>query len=244
MTQAVAAFGRRHLPRGWKHLALQFVIWFGFLLAYQAARGLADRGGPAAQARAIANGVRVIHFENSLNALYELTFQRIADGHSLVHGAVYFTYWFSEFGVVGLGLLWIYFRHHEAFTRVRNTLLLANVLGLVGYVWMPTAPPRFFSDFGFENTQFAGTVAFFANPYAAMPSLHVADAIIIGGALALVSRPLWARFVWALWPGWVAFAVMATANHYWLDCVAGAGVALLAATAVHAVQTRRIANVL
>ena len=40
MTQAVAAFGRRYLPRGWKHLALQFAIWFGFLIAYQAARGI------------------------------------------------------------------------------------------------------------------------------------------------------------------------------------------------------------
>jgi len=60
MTQAVAAFGRRYLPRGWKHLALQFVIWFGFLLAYQAARGLAAHG-PAAQARAFTNGFRVIH---------------------------------------------------------------------------------------------------------------------------------------------------------------------------------------
>jgi membrane-associated phospholipid phosphatase len=243
MTQAVAAFGRRYLPRGWKHLALQFVIWFGFLLAYQAARGLAAHG-PAAQARAFTNGFRVIHFETSLNALYELTFQRFADAYSLVHSAVYFTYWFSEFGVVGIGLLWIYFRHHGAFTRTRNTLLLANVVGLIGYVWMPTAPPRFFTGFGFEDTQFAGTVAFFANPYAAMPSLHVADALIIGGALALVCRHVVVRFIWALWPAWVAFSVMATANHYWLDCVAGAAVGLLAAGIVQLARTRHIANAL
>jgi hypothetical protein len=37
---------------------------------------------------------------------------------------------------------------------------------------------------------------------------------------------------------------MATANHYWLDCVAGAGVALLAAGLVQLVRTRRIANML
>src|SRR4051812_43802350 len=217
MTQAVADFGRRYLPRGWKHLALQFVIWFGFLLAYQAARGVAD-SGPSAERRAFVDGLRVIKFEQSWNALYELTFQRIANAHNFIHASVYFTYWFSEFGVVGIGLLYIYFRHQTSFTRARNTLLLANIIGLVGYVWMPTAPPRFFHSFGFEDTQFAGTVAFFANPYAAMPSLHVADALIIGGALALLCKHWFTRILWALWPAWVAFSVMATANHYWLDC--------------------------
>jgi membrane-associated phospholipid phosphatase len=246
MTQAVAAFGRRHLPRGWKHLAFQFVIWFGFLLAYQAARGYADHG-PMARINAFGNGLKVIHLESSWNALYELTFQRLVDAHSLLHTAVYFTYWFSEFGVVGIGLLWIYFRHHDAFARVRNTLLLANVIGLVGYVWMPTAPPRMFSTFGFADTQFAGTVELFANPYAAMPSLHAADAIIIGVALALACRRRVVRGLWLLWPAWVAFSVMATANHFWLDCVAGAGVALLAGAVIYAptlARSRRIANAL
>jgi membrane-associated phospholipid phosphatase len=241
MTEAVAQFGRRYLPRGWGHLAMQFAIWFGFLVAYQAARGLADRGGPA---HAYANGLRVINFESSMNALYELTFQRIADAFSVLHSAVYFTYWFSEFGVVGLGLLFIYFFHHTSFGRARNTLLLANVIGLVGYVCMPTAPPRYFGLFGFVDTQFASTVSFFTNPYAAMPSLHVADALIIGGSLALVCKHWPVRILWALWPAWVAFSVMATANHYWLDCVAGAAVGLLAAGLVQIAHTRRIANTL
>jgi hypothetical protein len=228
------------------HLAFQFVIWFGFLLAYQVARGYADHG-PMARIHAFGNGLKVINIEQNWNALYELTFQRLADGHALLHTAVHFTYWFSEFGVVGIGLLWIYFRHHDSFARVRNTLLLANVLGLVGYVLMPTAPPRMFSAFGFADTQFAGTVEFFANPYAAMPSLHAADAIIIGVALALTCRNRIARVGWLLWPAWVAFSVMATANHFWLDCVAGAGVAVLAGGMIHAVslvRDRRIANAL
>jgi membrane-associated phospholipid phosphatase len=247
MTQAVAAFGRRHLPRGWRHLALQFAIWFGFLIAYQAARGFADRG-PTSETRAFVDGLRVIQFEQSWNSLYELTFQRLANTHHLLHAGVYFTYWASEFGVVGLGLLWIYFRRHDAFTRVRNTLLLANVLGLVGYVWMPTAPPRYFTGFGFVDNQFAGTVAFFANPYAAMPSLHAADAVIIGVALAVACRRWVFRAVWLLWPAWVTFSVMATANHFWLDCVAGFAVAALAAAAIYSApllnRRRRIANAL
>ena len=67
------------------------------------------------------------------------------------------------------------------------------------------------------------------------------NALIIGAALALLCRRWPVRVLWALWPGWVVFSVMATANHFWLDCVAGFGVALLAAATVNA---RRIANAL
>jgi len=36
------------------------------------------------------------------------------------------------------------------------------------------------------------------------------------------------KLLWLLWPGWVWFCVMATANHYWLDVVGGIVVALMA----------------
>ena len=54
-----------------------------------------------------------------------------------------------------------------------------------------------------------------------MPSLHAADALIVG--LVLFSRLPHAlrEVLWLLWPGWVWFSVMATGNHFWLDVVAG-----------------------
>src|SRR5439155_18206559 len=104
-----------------------------------------------------------------------------------------------------------------------------NLIGLVGYVLLPTMPPRMYANFGFVDTlaQFGGLnhgsgfVELAANPYAAMPSLHSADAFIVGASLALVCRRWWSRTLWLLWPAWVWFAVMATGNHFWLDCVAG-----------------------
>jgi len=53
---AIAAAGRRYLPRGWGDLLRQLGIWFGFLLAYQVARGFADRS----PAKAFDDGLRVI----------------------------------------------------------------------------------------------------------------------------------------------------------------------------------------
>jgi hypothetical protein len=233
MTAAVAA-GRRFLPRGYIDLLRQAAIWFGFLFAYQFARGLADRD----PAKAFANGWRVLDFEQRVtHHVFELTLQQVADSSGLVKSLVAWTYWNSEFTVVGLALLWVYLRRNHAFTRFRNSILLANVLGLIGYVLLPTAPPRMFPSLGFLDTldsfgglnHGSGIVSLAANPYAAMPSLHAADALIVGLALAsVVSKRYW-KVLWLLWPVWVWFTVMATGNHFWLDVVAGimlAGVSL------------------
>jgi len=238
MTAAVAAVGKRYLPRGWGDFGLQLAIWFGFLGIYQVARGMAGHN----DTRAIANGLRVIGWERThAHHLFELTFQNLAASSHALELAVSWTYWNSEFTVIGIALLWVYLRRHEAFAQFRNTILLANVIGLIGYVAMPTAPPRMFPTFGFADTlgdigglnHGSGLIELASNPYAAMPSLHAADALIVGITLAVVCRNRFAKIAWAIWPLWVWFSVMATANHFWLDVVAGVGVALVALAVVH-----------
>lgn len=238
----LTSVGNRVLPRGWGDFARQILIWFGFLLVYQAARGIADRD----PARAFENGLKVITLEQHVHGLVELSFQRFVDSSSFLMSIASWTYWNSEFTIVGLALLFVYLRRTEAFIRFRNTILLANVIGLVGYVILPTAPPRMFPDFGFDDTlsQFAslnhgsGLINFLANPYAAMPSLHAADALIVGVVLVSVCRNWFAKAIWALWPGWVWFSVMATGNHFWLDVLAGIFVALVAIAIVYGRELR------
>jgi membrane-associated phospholipid phosphatase len=241
----VVAAGRRHLPRGWSDLGRQLAIWFGFAVLYQLARGVADRKPPSV---AFAHGRAVVDLETRLtHRLYELTLQNFVDQRHILGTAVSWTYWNSEFTVVGLALLWVYLRRHEYFIRFRNTILLANVIGLIGYVLLPTAPPRMFPDLGFDDTlsQFAslnhgsGLINFVANPYAAMPSLHAADALIVGIVLCVICRNVFAKVVWALWPAWVWFSVMATGNHFWLDVLAGVFVALVALAVVYRRELRQ-----
>jgi membrane-associated phospholipid phosphatase len=228
----VAAVSRR-LPRGWGDLGLQVVIWFGFLAAYQLARGVADRD----PARAFENGLKVIDIERGSNALFELSLQGVVHSSDVLLTLTSWTYWLSQFTVLGISLLWVYLRRNEVFPRFRNLVMLANVIGLVGYVLMPTAPPRMFPDMGFVDSlaQFSSlnhgsaVVEIASNPYAAMPSLHAADALIVGVTLALIVRHWWAKLLWLSWPVWVWFAVMATGNHFWLDIAAGVLVALAAA---------------
>src|SRR3954463_11502040 len=236
MTAAIAA-GRRFLPRGYADFARQVLIWFGFLLAYQVARGLADRD----PATAFENGWRVIDIEQRLTGLGELTLQGWTQSSHFLAELVSWTYWNSEFTVIGLALLWVYLRRNEAFTRFRNTILLANGLGLIGYVLLPTAPPRFFTSIGFEDTlgqlgglnHGSGLVELASNPYAAMPSLHAADALIVGIVLASVARRWPVKVLWLLWPVWVWFAVMATGNHFWLDVFAGVVLGTIALAIVY-----------
>jgi membrane-associated phospholipid phosphatase len=235
--------GRRVLPRGWADFGRQLAIWFCFLGAYQVARGLADRNPP----RAFDNGLQVIGIERHLHGLFELSLQRLVDGSHVLATLASWTYWNSEFTVLGLALLWVYLRRNEAFVRFRNTILLANVIGLVGYVLLPTAPPRMFPDLGFSDTlsgfgelnHGSGIIEFAANPYAAMPSLHAADALIVGLVLFSVCRRWPAKVLWLCWPLWVWFSVMATGNHFWLDVVAGIVVASIAGVIVYRNPLRR-----
>jgi PAP2 superfamily len=204
-------------------------IWFGFALGYQLVRAATDRD----PARAFANGFAVVNFElHFTNQLYELTIQQFVDQRHWLAQLVSWTYWNSEFTVVGLALLWVYIRRHDGFYRFRNSILLANVIGLVGYVYMPMAPPRLLGV-GFVDNHTNGIVSLAANPYAAMPSLHACDSLIVGIVLCRLVRPWWAKVFWALWPAWVWFAVIATGNHFWVDCVAGMFVALTAMTVVY-----------
>jgi membrane-associated phospholipid phosphatase len=235
---AVVAAGRRVLPRGWTDFGFQIVIWIGFYFSYQLVRGFVDRN----PAKAFVNGFWVIDFEQKFTSHFiEQTAARIADSSDALFTLAAWTYWNSEFTVIGLTLLWVYLRRHDHFARFRNTILLTNMIGLVGYVLVPTAPPWMFPSFGFvdgvnHGSDFVGALA---NPYAAMPSLHAADALIVGIALFGACRHWWSKAIWALWPAWVWFCVLATANHFWLDVVAGILVALFSVMVVSTVSRRR-----
>jgi membrane-associated phospholipid phosphatase len=236
MSTAIAA-GRRYLPRGYGDLFRQCVIWCGFYFAYQGVRAIVDQN----PTKAFANGLRVIDLEQSLtNNLFEQTAQRIADSSHLLLTMSAYTYWNSEFTVLCLTLLWVYLRRHDAFPRFRNTILLANTIGLIGYALVPTAPPWMFTDYGFVDgvNHSSGVVGALANPYAAMPSLHAADALIVGILLSSVVKNRVGKILWLLWPAWVWFCVMATANHFWLDIVGGALVAAFALAVIPRLEQR------
>ena len=130
MSSAATAARARILPHGPLDLIRQLAIWFGFLFAYRYTRGVADRDA----FQAFQNGLRVADFEHRITGLWELSLQSFVASSNVLREATSLTYWHSQFTVLGLVLLWVYLRRNDHFVPLRNTILLANVIGLIGFV--------------------------------------------------------------------------------------------------------------
>jgi membrane-associated phospholipid phosphatase len=238
-----AAWLRSVLPRGPRDLVRQIVIVSLFDIAYELSRVLATGG----RGTALAHAHSVVGAERSLGIFRELSVQRFAlDAPGIVMDIANWTYFNAQFTVTFLFLLWAYLRHTDRYWTIRNTVIAADAIGLIGYLAYPTAPPRMLPRLGFTDTlngaavnHHSGAIASLANPYAAMPSLHTAYALIFGVSGVMLARRWWVRGIWALYPGLVVFSIVATANHFILDAVAGAAVALVAGTITTAVLPRR-----
>jgi membrane-associated phospholipid phosphatase len=246
---AIWTGARSWLTRGPLNLPLQAALWFSFVVGYQ----LVQAGAGHNRGQALANGQRVAELEGDLvHRLVELPLQELARDSGALDILVALTYWSSEFAVVALALLWVYLRQPGAFSRFRNTLIVTNVVALIGFYTFPTAPPRTFASLGFVDTvrrsgafgNGHGLLPLPSNQYAAMPSLHSADALIIGVGLALLVRSRPVKAFWLLWPLAVWFSVLATANHFWLDVVGGIAVAGIGALAVAAPVRQAMPRVL
>jgi PAP2 superfamily len=141
--------------------------------------------------------------------------------------------------------VWVFVRHRRHFARLRNVMLLTNLLALAGYELYPMSPPRLTTGliynghrFVFQDTmrhilgtgKLNGTPIGY-NPLSAMPSLHVAWAIIMGVTLILLARNPLLRAFGAVYPVLMVFTVVVTANHYVMDAI-GAALAVTVATAI------------
>jgi membrane-associated phospholipid phosphatase len=228
-------------------LALQAALWLAFVFGYQLIQAGADQD----RGQALANGLRVRELEGDLvHGLIELPLQELARDSGALNTVVALTYWSSEFAIVALALLWVYLCRPGAFSRFRNTLIVTNVIALVGFYAFPTAPPRKFATLGFVDTMKSssalghghGLLPLPSNQYAAMPSLHSADALIVGVGLALLVRSRPVKAAWLLWPLAVWFSVLATGNHFWLDIVGGTAVAGIGALVIAAWRVLKVSS--
>jgi len=241
----ITAIGTR-LPRGWGDLGRQLAIFAALDMAYELSRMFAvgDRSTALRHAHSIVNT------ERSLGLFHELDVQRWAmNAPSIVMSVANWTYFNCQFTLTFGFVLWVYLRRNEHYTRLRNLIATINVIGLAGYVFFPAAPPRMLTDLGFVDSlnqtgvnHHSGLIAALSNPYAAMPSLHTAYAITVGVTGFAMTRSR-LRFAWVGYPALVVFSIVATANHFFLDAVAGAGVAATAFLLVSSPRVRRVAAV-
>ena len=232
----------RWLPNGWIDALRQLALFAGAYYLYRIVRGFVD--GEAALA--FDNARTLVDVERSMGLFFEPGLQEWARSSApfLVDGANWM-YVNSHFVVTVGFLIWLYLARNTAYYFVRNMFMIAMGLALVGYVAYPTAPPRFMPEWGFTDTvssavgqAAANSAHVFYNPFAAVPSMHVAFALMIAIPAIMVVRQTWIKVLWATYPFLVTWTVVVTANHFWLDAALGVLVAAIAAWAAHAGMAR------
>jgi hypothetical protein len=233
----------RALPRGWRDVLRQVVLCGAAYLAYSIVRGLVQGRATAA----FQHARELIQIEHTLHLFVEPSIQAWAMGSHLVMDFSSWLYINAQTSITLAALVYLYLRHNSSFYFVRNMFAIALLIALASYALFPTAPPRFLPEWGFVDSvsDFTGVklshhtpVATLFNPYAAVPSLHVAFALMIGWPLASLSQRLPVRVLWRLYPLLIAFVIVATANHFIIDALLGAltaGVSALGARRLGAI---------
>jgi membrane-associated phospholipid phosphatase len=214
------------LPYGFWDFLFQIGILSSCYWLYTFTRAMV-RGDEAV---AMHNASVIMNVEKALGIFREPWLQAKASHVEwLIRGLGWF--WSNVHLPVILGcLLWMYFARRHYYGFFRNWFLTINVLGIAMYTMLPTAPPRLVPSSGIVDTMYVlsphslpwGITSSTANPYAAMPSLHMAYALFVACCVVLLSRSVWAKWLFGLYPVVIGFAIIVTGNHWFLDALAGA----------------------
>lgn len=239
------ALHARLLPHGWFDLVRQVLLFFIAYNGYRLVRGLAD--DPGVTAAAFQHARELIGIERSLHVFVEPSVQAWTSGSTFLIDATSWLYINAQTSITVGSLAFLYLFHNRSFYFVRNMFMVAMGIALVGYTLYPTAPPRFLPEWGFFDavSNFTGvghddvTVNAVFNPYAAVPSMHVCFAFMIGWPLAKLVRNRAVRIFWLAYPLLVTFVIVATANHFIADAVLGGLTAVAAAAGARALARTR-----
>lgn len=207
----------------------ELAVVFGLVVAY-------DRIRDFAQTRPIASstdGARVLDLERFLHLDPERWLNLWVSSHETLAVVASWYYQLLHLSVSMAVLLACYVYRPDVYRAARNALVSISIIGLMVFWLFPVAPPRLLPGGGYIDTTAAiGMVGLVdsasANPFAAMPSLHLAWAVWSAMFAARLIRRRSLRSVAYTYPVVTTIVVMATANHYLLDAVAGAVLALAA----------------
>jgi hypothetical protein len=139
-------------------------------------------------------------------------------------------------------LAWILARHPERFPNSARQMCAVFDIGCLVYASVPTAPPWWASEEGHTDERVRRIMAevgeeqwgraweplyavLGGNPWAAMPSLHIA-ASLMAAILLSEAGPVEGALGWA-YVGTLAFALVYLGEHYVVDLIAGAALVLL-----------------
>lgn len=213
------------IVRGVLELVLILTLWVGYSLS----RLFADTAmGPA-----LHRAHELLNIEDSIGIGWEVPLNEQFTDHDFLGLAG--SYWYASlhYIVTGVVLLWLYRLGASRYVPARRALVLATMLGLVAYLLMPTAPPRFLNGYVDVLSLHAGSgwwggdasaprgLGGLTNELAAFPSLHAGWALWVAIAVQRHGRWPWLRVAgWAYALG-TAIVIVGTGNHWVIDVLMG-----------------------
>ena len=166
----------------------------------------------------------------------EVTVQQMILPHPLIVQFANVYYAVAHVPAMIVFLIWLFVWHRPRYPQLRNALALTTGACLLIQL-IPVAPPRLIPALGVVDTPLLYHQSVYgpigtgiAAQLSALPSVHVAWALLVGIGAVMVSGSRW-RWLVLAHPILTCWVVVATGNHYWVD---GILAALLLAAAVFA----------
>jgi hypothetical protein len=223
----------RRVPAAWRELSMLMLLWVGYTLARLL--GDDDLGGAVGNAEVLLELERALHLDVERWANDAL--------HAVPGLALASSYWYASlhYVVTAAVLVWAYRSAPPLYRRVRTALVVGSGAGLVGFIVLPMAPPRMLPGYVDTLAATAGSgwwaeqasapegMGSLTNQLAAMPSLHVGWAVWCAWVVLLLTRNRALRLLAVAYAVGTTVVVVATANHWVLDAVAGVAVIALGA---------------
>ncbi|WP_432191275.1 phosphatase PAP2 family protein [Streptomyces sp. bgisy027] len=217
--------------RWWTELPLILLVY----ACYSAGRLLA-RGDVST---AVDHGLAILDIEKALHLNAEHPLNRLFTREPWIGVPADFWYASLHYLITPVLLVWLFRSRTVHYRAARTWLMTSTFIGLIGFTLLPTCPPRLLADgHGFVDTMaqystygwWGGEASApkglggMTNQYAAMPSLHVGWALWCGVILWRFGGTRLTKVAAVAYPLITTIVVMGTANHYFLDAVAGAAV--------------------
>ena len=229
----VVALAARPWPRRWSKWVSAAAYETGLVCALFALWQVANSATHGAHSGGISHGRAVWSAERWLHLPSETSTQQLILGqHWLVRASNYYYATAHLTGMV-VFLVWLWLRHRDRYARWRNIVVFFTGISLL-IETIPVAPPRLIGHTGLVDTAMAYGQSVYtfvgsnlADQYAALPSIHVGWAVLIGVAVWQCSKGAW-RAVGGVHTLLTVFVVVVTANHYWLDAAAACAVLAVA----------------
>lgn len=220
---------------GWVRAIIEVLVILALWVVYSLARLLADTAmGPA-----VDRAHELLQFEQGLGIHWEIPLNQLFVDYRAI--GLLGSYWYASlhYVVTAAVLVWLWRLGADRYGPARRALVIGTLLGLLCYITMPTAPPRFISGYvdvlqlhsadgwwGADASAPRG-LGGLTNELAAFPSLHAGWALWVALALQLYATRHWVRVLGWVYAVGTTVVIVGTGNHWVIDAVVGWAVILL-----------------